>query len=325
MPWATLLAAITLAAAVAGADATSFAVAERPLYTTMNPIVFEAAGAQVRCPITLSGSFTESTFAKTTGLRVGSITSGTLGECSGGTATLVREALPWSVQYTSFAGTLPNITSTALRLIGATLTITPTGGPTCTARTEAGEPLPSTATRNNIGEITTLRMDETAGIRMTPFLCEITRGHVGGTGTVSREGRTAGVILLLRAGSTTSGTALEGNTEGEREAENPIAKLVIPAARTESTRAVRNRSSLPIVISGISLAGENSESFSLPSARESPCRVGTILQPNSESCNVAVSVTGSPRPFRSTVNVTYTWDRGTVSSTQSFSVVAESR
>jgi hypothetical protein len=48
---------------------------------------------------------------KVVGSLVGYITRATLGLCAVGRATILRETLPWHVQYSTFSGLLPNITS----------------------------------------------------------------------------------------------------------------------------------------------------------------------------------------------------------------------
>lgn len=269
--------------------------------------------------MTLEGTFSQSTYAKTVGLRVGSVTRGTLGACTGGTASLKGETLPWSLLYSSFSGTLPAITGLTMRLLGATFSITPTGFPTCTARTTEAEPLPFISARNNsTGELTSIRSEEATAIRLTGLLCEGSRGRVIGTGSLTVAGETNPVMLLLGL----TGTALAGAEPNEQEVSNPIKKLVIPAGSTEGTRAIKNISPYEVRLTRVVRAGENSEKFTLLESTEASCTGLPNLRPN-EICNVKVAVNaGVTRPVETSVQITYTWAGGQTSS-QSFNVRAE--
>lgn len=49
--------------------------------------------------------------SKVAGTTIGRVTRATVGSpCTGGSATILQETLPWDLEYRSFAGTLPNIT-----------------------------------------------------------------------------------------------------------------------------------------------------------------------------------------------------------------------
>jgi hypothetical protein len=89
----------------------------RPFTLSSERVTFEASGASVSCPITLSGSFA-SRFAKAEHIAPGKIMSATLPErsCTGGTVRLLAETLPWYVTYYSFTGTLPRISALNLGL-----------------------------------------------------------------------------------------------------------------------------------------------------------------------------------------------------------------
>jgi hypothetical protein len=75
----------------------------------------ETGAPDIRCPVTLEGSFHSATIRKTAGALIGAVTKGIVNAaeppCAGGHATVRQESLPWHVTYESFRGTLPNITS----------------------------------------------------------------------------------------------------------------------------------------------------------------------------------------------------------------------
>ncbi|HET6449217.1 MAG TPA: hypothetical protein VFG31_08915 [Conexibacter sp.] len=310
---ATLLASLVLVVAVAVADASTLSLGITTFRATWNPVTFEASGASVRCALTLEGSFSENTFAKSAGSRIGSVTRATVSGCTGGTSTVLSATLPWAVQYGSFAGTLPNITSGTLRLVGASFGITPTELPGCLARTTAEEPLPAIAERTNIGELTGLRADERAGIRLTgEFLCSLAgQGHVRGTATVTRAGETRGLVLLLG----THGASLEGATGEQRGGADGIADLTIASGQTENSRGIRNVGSwYENRVRSINLVGGDNTRFEIPKEEANACRPssepgredGTALPVGGASCNIRVRPTGT-RPLSSTVEITYVY------------------
>src|SRR5262249_53103334 len=129
----------------------------------------------VRCPITMEGSFHSQTFSKVIGALIGYVTKATAftGNCSGGTASVEGESLPWHVQYGGFIGTLPVTFAPILNLINAKFRVN-IGGAICTAQTTAAAPGVGIVSRNESNQATTLRADETRTIPLRgSFLCEI--------------------------------------------------------------------------------------------------------------------------------------------------------
>ena len=106
---AALASALALAAAVGQADASTLVVVERAYTGTWSSVSFQALEGVVRCPLTLEGTFTTATYAKTAGARMGSIGRASLAACTGGSVRVSGETLPWTTQYASFSGTLPKI------------------------------------------------------------------------------------------------------------------------------------------------------------------------------------------------------------------------
>jgi hypothetical protein len=129
-----------------------------------------ALEATSSCSLTLEGSFHSGSFTKTISSLLGFVTDGrTEIGC-----TVLRETLPWHIQYQAFSGTLPNITRVTLRIIGAGLRVN-MAGTLCLMRSTEAEPLTETLTRDAGGVITsaeltgtiTTRFEDCFGVRMT--------------------------------------------------------------------------------------------------------------------------------------------------------------
>src|SRR5215218_2848212 len=112
-----LCASIVLASAVSTASANRLSVNETGFTITWSALTFNAAGNTVACPVSLGGAFHNRTIAKVPRALIGRVTAARInGACSGGTATILSETLPWHVQYSSFSGTLPRIATVVIRL-----------------------------------------------------------------------------------------------------------------------------------------------------------------------------------------------------------------
>jgi len=181
---------------------------ERGLRVVWSSLEFIGGGSTVRCAVTLEGSFHESMFNKVARTPIADITRASLSResCSGGTASMKTETLPWSMDYMSFVGPLPGITSVGLRLVNAGMSITPSGSVTCSVRTTDANPSrASVAVAEAVGSLrraTAVRADETATIPLEGgFLCSLAgNGTMAGTGTPTVVGGTAAVPLTLSEG-----------------------------------------------------------------------------------------------------------------------------
>jgi hypothetical protein len=75
---------------------------------------------EIRCPLTLEGSFHSATIRKTRAALIGAVTlariNGSEPPCTGGRATILQESLPWHLTFESFRGTLPRIERVILLL-----------------------------------------------------------------------------------------------------------------------------------------------------------------------------------------------------------------
>ncbi|MGB2694362.1 MAG: hypothetical protein WBD55_04145 [Dehalococcoidia bacterium] len=77
----------------------------------------EERTAEIVCEVRRTLSL-HRTIAKTAGALAGFVTAVDVRNCRGGTARILRETLPWHIRYVSFNGTLPNIRSIRLALVG---------------------------------------------------------------------------------------------------------------------------------------------------------------------------------------------------------------
>jgi len=132
---ATVLLGTLAATAAAGRISTS----ELRLTATFATAEFAGPFGTTRCPVTVEGSFHERTTDKTAARLVGYITSDRLGACTAGSATVLTETLPWHITYSSFSGTLPNITAFNANIIGMSFIIRE-GASNCLARSTTTEP-----------------------------------------------------------------------------------------------------------------------------------------------------------------------------------------
>jgi hypothetical protein len=189
--FATLL----LFGVVSAASANSLGINETETTVTFTPVTFSAAGSEVSCNMTLAARLIASTITKRSG-RVGEITQVELGTCTGGSATALSETLPWSINYVSFKGTLPAITSIRTSLVGSGMRIS-TEFATCLAGTTEETPSLADEPLGRGGGINGVVLDETVEIPLRGgFLCELSVGHVSGTGSAS-NGEGGSVVITL--------------------------------------------------------------------------------------------------------------------------------
>jgi hypothetical protein len=190
-----LFAAFTLAGATAHAGAEVLSLSNQSFRVAWTALAFEGGFGTVRCPVTVEGSFHSRTLAKVAGSLFGYITRATSGTCSQGGMTVLRETLPWHVQYTSFSGTLPNITAVNLSVVGAAFSIRePVFGITCLGRTAAERPMTLGVSREAAGSLTTASAGGSVGTS-----CGL-NGTLSGSGNVTLLGSTTRISLTLVEG-----------------------------------------------------------------------------------------------------------------------------
>lgn len=188
---AALAAAMLFTLAAGGASARSFSVSERNFELTWNANLTgktqftfrDAAGHHVECNVTLLGSFLESTFAKETGARRGTIEHGEVAECRNGTLEL-RE-FPWQLFYRSFEGALPTITGISVNVIGASFRwVESSSGLSCLVSSEARIPLTLIIDSFSGRSPEDARAEE-ASIPLAGFICGfVSPGRFSGTSLI---------------------------------------------------------------------------------------------------------------------------------------------
>jgi hypothetical protein len=114
-----VLASASLLAVLVGASAGNrLAMSETGFRVTFSPLSFiPSFGSTVRCPVTLHGSFHSRTVTKTNGALIGYVNAASVTTCEAGRLRFNAETLPWHIQYNSFGGTLPSVTSITISII----------------------------------------------------------------------------------------------------------------------------------------------------------------------------------------------------------------
>jgi len=122
--------AAIIAVAATGASAARFDATPGGSVTgsSVDGFTFIASGVEIDCDVTLGGSMSGATLAKTVGLKVGEVSSMRWSGCSGGEVEAVL-GLPWEVDYTSFTGTLPSaVTAMNVTVVNAQIRLRVFGG-----------------------------------------------------------------------------------------------------------------------------------------------------------------------------------------------------
>lgn len=136
------LAAAVLGALASAASANHLRMSSTTFRATWTSFEFAGGFGTSRCNLTLEGSLRSATISKVLGAEIGSISAGTVGSCPTGSATILRETLPWRIRYESFTGTLPAITSVTANVVGGGFQIRePTFGITCLATSTESLPI----------------------------------------------------------------------------------------------------------------------------------------------------------------------------------------
>lgn len=134
-------AAVALFALVGVASANSLSVSSQTMRIAWASVEASGGFGSVRCAFAIEGSMHTRTTTKTAGALIGYVTRASVGPCEIGSATVLTETLPWHVQYDSFTGTLPGITSFTLGIVGAKWRIRePVFGVTCLFTSTEAEP-----------------------------------------------------------------------------------------------------------------------------------------------------------------------------------------
>jgi len=151
-----LMAAMLLASALSTASARNLEITSATNFrVTWSRLELAGSFVNIRCQVTMEGSFHSRTIPKVQGLLIGSLTRITFKEesCSGGTAHSVRQP-PWHFTYEGFTGRLPNI-ETVRFLFSRFLFALIAFGVTCTYGSSTDN-LTFSAGLNAAGEVTNL-------------------------------------------------------------------------------------------------------------------------------------------------------------------------
>jgi hypothetical protein len=206
-------AAAVLGALVSAASANRIALSNQTFRATwtwefVEPIGFIA----LRCPVTIEGSFHSRTMSKVLEQLIGYVTQATLAEtrCTGGSARILTETLPWHIRYNGFGGTLPAITRINIRIVGLAFLMQlplPEGMQRCLYKSTAASPFKGVVNRNTTtGEATTLT-PETARIPLfsealnefTTPVCFATIGLRSSTTSFTVQNSTTKITVTLVA------------------------------------------------------------------------------------------------------------------------------
>lgn len=195
-------AAVVLMAVVGTATARRLSINERQFRLMWPAPLSDSGGGRItaECAVTLGGSFHSATIAKVSSALIGHIDEVSLpGRCTSGGMTILRETLPWHVQYVSFSGVLPNITGVTITMIGVSYLITESFFMnSCLLRSTAANPARFILQLAE-GVVRSVRADETATIPMTGVLCpESSTGRFAGTATMTKAAGGEVVIRLVQ-------------------------------------------------------------------------------------------------------------------------------
>ena len=147
------VAALLLSAIASTASANRLSLSTREWQATWSAMSFTGAFGSTTCTLTLEGEMHTKTFGKTRSALVGYIAGATTSGCGAFPATVLRENLPWHIQYETFAGTLPRITSVALKIIGFQFKIRESFGVECLFTSTEARPLTDTLNREASGAV----------------------------------------------------------------------------------------------------------------------------------------------------------------------------
>jgi hypothetical protein len=202
-----LLAGLTVALAfgafVSAAPARRIALSGRQWRAQYNKLRFIGM-VPIECHVTLEGSFHSRTISKVLEALIGYVSRVTVDEtrCTGGSARILPESLPWHERYNGFSGILPQITKIHIRIVGAGIILqTPTVR--CQIVSSAASPLKdwiNIVTATGVAE--SLRDDETGEIPDTSgseLLCGRSDRVEGTSGSFTEGPGTTQIIVRLVA------------------------------------------------------------------------------------------------------------------------------
>lgn len=134
-------ATVLLGTLVSSAPAGRFRASESSFRASWTRMILTLGISSTECEVTLAGTLHSTTIAKVEHL-VGYITEARVrNPCPRGQATMLRETLPWHLEYVSFTGSLPtSIASISAHLIGWSYRFQEPLGGTCLMTSTAAQP-----------------------------------------------------------------------------------------------------------------------------------------------------------------------------------------
>jgi hypothetical protein len=199
IPWLCILftMAVTIGSAAGTASAGRLSFSSRDFRIVWRFMQFREASNSVQCPVTLEGSLHSSTVTKTFSSLIGYITraSTASASCINGRLTVLTETLPWHVRYSSFSGTLPNISGVEVRIVGLAFRIGYTFV-NCLIRSESIEPAVLRLNREAAGVLTP-SWNSTFQITQREVGCFSSPIELVESGVMTRLNSGAGVTLTL--------------------------------------------------------------------------------------------------------------------------------
>jgi hypothetical protein len=201
-----LISALTLGALVSTASANRVALSNQTFRATWTELGF-IGFVTVRCPVTIEGSFHSRTGSKIAEQLIGYVTKATIseGRCTGASARVLQESLPWHIRYESFTGVLPRISGVGLRKVGLAFQVTGVvlGFPvSCLFKSTAASPAVGTVNVNTAtGAVESLRPNEAAPIPLSSGsgACGNSARLSGTSTTVTTQGSTTRITFTLVA------------------------------------------------------------------------------------------------------------------------------
>ena len=302
-----LVAAAILAISAVAGSATEFQVNVRDFDAVWPRVTINAAGTSFSCPITLRGSFQESTFSPVVGADIGAVTRATVGTCSGGTGTILTGTLPWDLTYASFSGREEEPEAVTLNVIGASFQGQPSGfGAACLIRSTTSEPLVTVSHREALDEISELSLDPDPAIDLTGgFLCD-----VAGDATMSGS---AEVLATATEGGELGTAELVANRRGHSlvaaPAEDNLLPVNIETAGGSRDLGLHNIEDVwNVHIVSVATEGTNSDRFTIGTPPTERCiNTFELIDERTNSCNIRITrLAGTGAGTQSRVRIVYT-------------------
>lgn len=200
LPVALMATAVLMVVAVGAASANTLSLSNAR--DTASWTAFEVTAGTLgaaKCEVIPIITFHHGTFTKTAGTLIGVVEAVRIKNCTIGQIADIAATLPWHVRYSGFTGTLPNMTTVNVLIVGMGLEITTSGGARCRTTTTAETPARAILNREGRGVITSIRLDETAGIPMEgELLCAGSgEARLSGAGSLKSESGASVLVTLI--------------------------------------------------------------------------------------------------------------------------------